>query len=68
MTTINVYYDADGTVQMECEGLVLEMSRQEAEQLFVDLGHVLQDMDIVYWGDKTGDGEDQPYPEPEGDL
>ena len=46
MNYLNVYYNAEGKVLIELEGMGLELERSEAEQLFVDLGHVLQDMDI----------------------
>lgn len=57
---IHVYYVSDNMVVIELDGQMLQMEREEAEKLFVDLGHVLQDMDIAYWGDKTGDGTEQP--------
>lgn len=44
---MNVYYESDSTVVIEIDGGVLAISRQEAEALFVDLGHVLQDMDVT---------------------
>ena len=34
-----------GFVMIEFAGQALELDRAEAEQLFVDLGHALQDMD-----------------------
>ena len=43
---IKVYYDSNKNVLIELDGLALEFSRGEAEQLFVDLGHILQDMDV----------------------
>ena len=46
MNYLTVYYNAEGKVLIELEGMGLELERPEAEQLFVDLGHVLQDMDI----------------------
>ena len=46
MSDIQVYYDATGAVLIELDGAALELTREEAEQLFVDLGHVLQDMDV----------------------
>ena len=46
MNYLTVYYNAEGKVLIELEGMGLELERLEAEQLFVDLGHVLQDMDI----------------------
>ncbi len=42
-----VYYNIEGMVLIEFEGQALELTRAEAEQIFVDLGHVLQDMDIA---------------------
>lgn len=57
---IEVYWVADDLVVIEFEGRMLQMEREEAEKLFVDLGHVLQDMDIVYWNNKSGNGEEQP--------
>ena len=45
MNYLTVYYNAEGKVLIELEGMGLELERPEAEQLFVDLGHVLQDMD-----------------------
>ena len=57
---IKVYWEADGTVFVDLDDQRMAMDRQEAEQLFIDLGHTLQDMDIEYWKDKTGDGTEQP--------
>ena len=57
---VRVYWEADGTIYLEVDDQRLAMSRQEAEQLFLDLGHTLQDMDVEYWKDKTGDGTEQP--------
>ena len=47
MGDITVYYNAAGDVLIEFAGQALELSREEAEQLFVDLGFVLQDMDVT---------------------
>lgn len=44
---MNVYYNAEGMVLIEFAGAALELERAEAEQLFVDLGFILQDMDVV---------------------
>ena len=44
---IQVYYDAAKNVLVEYEGMALELDREEAEQLFIDLGFVLQDMDMM---------------------
>ena len=46
MNDFTVYYNAEGMVLIELDNMGLELTRAEAEQLFVDLGHVLQDMDI----------------------
>ena len=45
VSSLQVYYDAAGNVLIELEGAALELSREEAEALFVDLGFCLQDMD-----------------------
>ena len=47
MNDFSVYYNAEGKVMIVLDDQGLELSRPEAEQLFVDLGHVLQDMDSV---------------------
>ncbi len=57
---MNVYYNADGMVLIELEGMALELSRAEAEQLFVDLGNVLQDMDLAIYADENGETGVQP--------
>ncbi len=44
---IKVYYNMEGMVLIELDGSALELTRAEAEQIFVDLGHVLQDLDIT---------------------
>ena len=46
MSDITVYYNAEGMVLIELGGAALELEREEAEQLFVDLGFILQDMDV----------------------
>ena len=43
---IQIYYDGSGSILVGLGDAAVELSREEAEQLFVDLGHVLQDMDI----------------------
>ena len=45
MVDIQVFYDSTGEVILQCDGQELVMSREEAEVLFVDLGHCLKDMD-----------------------
>ena len=44
---IQVFYDARGMVMIELGGHGLEMTREEAEALFVSIGHALQDMDMA---------------------
>jgi len=38
----------------------LVMTREEAEELFLLVGHVLQDDDVKRYGGETGDGTKQP--------
>jgi len=38
----------------------LAMTREEAEELFLLIGHVLQDDDVERYGGETGDGTQQP--------
>ena len=45
MSEIQVYYNAEGMVLIELDGSALELSREEAEILFLDLGYCLKDMD-----------------------
>jgi|TARA_B110000211_G_scaffold111172_1_gene129173 hypothetical protein len=52
------YYEADGTVVLEISGGEVAMSRSEAEDLFVMLGHTLQDMDVSDF--TQGDDGEQP--------
>ena len=59
MDKIQVIYDATGNVLLELDGAALELTRAEAEQLFVDLGYALQDMDITEY-DENGDTKGQP--------
>ena len=47
MEDVKVYYDSAGSVLIELGGAALELTRAEAEQLFVDLGHCLQSMDEI---------------------
>ena len=42
---MSVWWTAEGKVVLELMGRAIIMSRAEAETLFVDMGHVLQDMD-----------------------
>ena len=45
---MQVYYNGEGFILIELHGAALELSRAEAEQLFVDLGHTLQDICLLY--------------------
>lgn len=45
--SIEVSYNDLEQVQIKIGEDGIIMSRQEAEQLFVDMGYVLQDMDVV---------------------
>ena len=47
MDSVNVYYDSRGMILLELDGAGLEITREEAEELFVRLGHTLQDMDVT---------------------
>ncbi len=38
---------------LELAGSALELSRAEAEQLFVDLGYTLQDMDVTKFNNEN---------------
>ena len=56
MSDIQLYYDASGHVLIECDGRALELSRLEAEEIFVTLGHILQDMDLIERSNNEDDG------------
>ena len=56
---MNVYYNSDGFIMIEFAGQGLELDRKEAEQLFVDLGYCLQDMDMIKYTNEN-DGDEQP--------
>lgn len=47
MDYIQVVYNAQGQVLLTLGDHGLELTREEAEALFVDLGHCLQDMDMI---------------------
>ena len=53
---MQVYYNSEGYVLIELLGAALELSRAEAEQLFVDLGHTLQDMDVEKYVEESTHG------------
>lgn len=58
---ISTFYELDGTVVIDFDGAQLELTRQEAELLFVHLGHTLQDQDIAQGPfTHTGTDDDQP--------
>lgn len=47
MNNIQVIYNGEGNVLLVLGDNGIALSRSEAEQLFVDLGHTLQDMDNI---------------------
>ena len=53
---METWFEADGSIVLSVDGAELHMTREEAESLFVMLGHTLQDHDIF---DNTPEG-DQP--------
>ena len=53
---MQVYYNSEGFVLIELHGAALELSRAEAEQLFVDLGNTLQDMDVTRYVEESTHG------------
>ena len=53
---MQVYYNGEGYVLIELHGAALELSRAEAKQLFVDLGHTLQDMDVEKYVEESTHG------------
>ena len=55
-----VYWTAEGKVVLEAGENALVMHRAEAEALFVDLGHTLQDMDVDKYEKESGNGKEQP--------
>ena len=55
---VEVHWNSSGVVYVLCEGQQLMMTRYEAEDLFVDLGHALQDMDRSAELHKVEDEED----------
>ena len=44
---IRVIFNSIGGIMIELDGAAMELTRAEAEQLFVDLGHALQDQDMM---------------------
>ena len=55
MDDVVVYYDATGNILIEFAGAALELSREEAEDLFVSIGHVLQDLDVQGSTEENGE-------------
>ena len=53
---MQVYYNGEGFILIELHGAALELSRAEAEQLFVDLGNTLQDMDVKKYVEESTHG------------
>lgn len=43
--TIQVIYNSDNTLMVVLGDAGVELTRAEAEQLFLDLGHALQELD-----------------------
>ena len=54
---METWYNEDGAVVLAVEDNELHMSREEAESLFVMLGHTLQDMDLNGPFDNASEGE-----------
>lgn len=59
MSEIGIYWNGEGNIILECEGNQLIMTRTEAEILFVDIGHILQELDIDKYDEN---GELKPCP------
>ena len=57
---MNVYFNAEGMLLIEFAGSAIELDRAEAEQLFVDIGHALQDHDITKY-DENMEEKEQPH-------
>ena len=50
---IKVVFDSIGGIMITLGDHGVELTRAEAEQLFVDLGHALQDQDMMMFQDKV---------------
>ena len=57
MDTIQVVYNSAGEVLIVLGEQGVSLSRDEAEALFIDLGHCLKDMDVVF--DQTTNSENE---------
>lgn len=51
--TVKVVFDSIGGIMIMLGDHGVELTRAEAEQLFVDLGHALQDQDMMMMQDET---------------
>ena len=51
--TVKVVFDSIGGIMITLGDHGVELTRAEAEQLFVDLGHALQDQDMIMYQDKV---------------
>ena len=51
--TVKVVFDSIGGIMITLGDHGVELTRAEAEQLFVDLGHALQDQDMMIYQDKV---------------
>ena len=45
--TVKVIYNSSGGILIQLGDHAVALERDEAEQLFVDLGHALQDQDMM---------------------
>lgn len=51
------FYKQDDLFVIEEEGMGLAMTREEAEELFVMIGHVLQDDDVTRYVEESTESE-----------
>ena len=56
---IKTWYENSDTVVVNIDGAEVALSRQEAESLFVCLGHTLQDLDMVEQAAYTNHSEEE---------
>lgn len=52
---IHVVWNSEGNILLTLGDHGLILSREEAEALFVDLGHCLQDMDVMFNNEDNDD-------------
>ncbi len=50
------FYKEEGMFYVEADGMALQLSREESEQLFTDIGHILHDDDIERYGNESDVG------------